>query len=144
MKWIMILLGLLIIASVAGIIYVRSVGHDPDHWHVDPAKVTQVNGSNEYLGSETFAADPSIIGAALTSALGGEVIAGDLSDGWATFVVRTPLVGYPDYVSVRVVPVEAGTQVIVYSRSRFGKSDLGANKTRVESLFSSLKDSSSS
>ena len=144
MKWIVIFLGILIVAAVAGVIYVRTASHDPARWHVDPATVTDVNAANEFLGSETFSAAPDAVASLLKKELGGEVLAGDLSDGWVTIVVRTALIGYPDYVSVRLTAVDDRTRATLYSRSRFGKSDLGANKARVERVFSILKSATGS
>jgi len=143
-KWLLIIICALVVLAIAGSVYVRSAGHDPARWHVDPATVTDVNESNEYLASETFAASPQAVAGALKDALGGEVLAGNLSDGWATIVVRSALIGYPDYVSARISPAGDGSQVTLYSRSRYGLSDLGANKTRVEKVFATLKNASNS
>lgn len=139
LKWIAILAALLIVASLAGILYVRLAAHDPARWHVDPAGVTGVNEENQHLARETFAADPATVAAALTDTLGGELLAGDLPDGYATYVVRTPLVGYPDYISVRIDPAEEGSTLTLFSRSRFGKSDLGANKARVTRVLAEMR-----
>jgi len=60
--------------------------------------------------------------------------------GFVTLVVRTPLIGYPDYVSLRIAEEGAEmARVTVYSRSRFGRRDFGANKTRVTRIFDELK-----
>lgn len=48
------------------------------------------------------------------------------------FVVRTPLMRYPDTVDVLVLPAEGGrSTVAIYSRSQIGRSDLGANLSRI-------------
>ena len=47
-------------------------------------------------------------------------------------LVRTPIMRWPDIISVQVVPLENDKSTIrIYSRSIYGRSDLGANKTRV-------------
>jgi len=54
-------------------------------------------------------------------------------------IVRTPLVRFPDRVSIQVFPVTEGTATLaIYSRSRYGSSDYGANRTRVEAWLSQL------
>ncbi len=49
------------------------------------------------------------------------------------FVVRTPLMRFPDTVDVMVLPAEGGkSTVAIYSRSLIGRSDLGANLARIK------------
>lgn len=49
------------------------------------------------------------------------------------FVVRTPLMRFPDTVDVMVLPVEGGRSTVAfYSRSQIGRSDLGANLARLK------------
>lgn len=50
----------------------------------------------------------------------------------ASYISRTPLMGYPDYVSLRVISVEGGASFAIWSRSRFGRSDFGLNAARIE------------
>lgn len=48
------------------------------------------------------------------------------------FVVRTPMIRYPDTVDMMVLPVAGGgSTVALYSRSLVGRSDLGANLARL-------------
>ena len=57
------------------------------------------------------------------------------------FVARTPFLGFKDDVDVQVLPPhegEAGPQLAIYSRSRVGYSDLGANAKRVNTLLEKL------
>ena len=142
-KWLLIAFGLFFIALFAGTLYVRLASHDPAQWHVDPATVTEVNADNQYRDSTVVSGDRSTVTARLSKVLGGDVIGGTWESGFVTLVVRTPLYGYPDYVSVRVTEESAETTgVTIFSRSRFGKLDFGANKKRVETVFTALKTSS--
>jgi len=55
------------------------------------------------------------------------------------FVQRTELIRYPDIITVRFVPIDAATSTLaIYSRSVYGKSDFGVNKTRIDAWFSEL------
>lgn len=57
------------------------------------------------------------------------------------FIARTPLLGFRDDVDIAVLPAgdgQQGTSLAVYSRSRVGYSDLGANKKRVLALLDAL------
>ena len=59
-------------------------------------------------------------------------------DGFATYVQRTKLVQFPDYVSVKAVEVDGGSALHIFSRSRFGYSDRGVNKKRILSWLEKL------
>jgi len=49
------------------------------------------------------------------------------------FVQRTPLMGFPDTVTVRFIPLSDTTSTIaIYSRSKVGYSDMGVNGKRVQ------------
>lgn len=139
-KWLFIAFGLFGVFLFAGTLYVRLASHDPAQWHVDPATVTEVETDNQYLDSAVLPGDTQTVVARLSKILGGEVIGGSFEAGFVTLVVRTPLYGYPDYVSMRISEEgEASTRVAMFSRSRFGKIDFGANKARVETIFAKLR-----
>lgn len=49
-----------------------------------------------------------------------------------TFEALTPLVNFPDTITVRFLPTgENGSTLAIYSRSHYGHSDLGANEKRI-------------
>jgi len=140
MKWMLRAFGLFAVLLFVGTLYVRLAPSDPAQWHVDPATVTDVNLDNQYLEKTTVPGEVSAVAASLSKILGGEVVSGSFEAGFVTVVVRTPLYGYPDYVSVRIAEAGTGTSdVTLFSRSRFGKLDLGANKARVERVLSELR-----
>ena len=69
----------------------------------------------------------------------------NVSDGPATgdplaytFVAVTPLLRFKDDVDVRFLAVDGGASLAIYSRSRVGYSDLGANRKRVEAWLQAL------
>lgn len=49
----------------------------------------------------------------------------------AQWVERSGLMNYPDIIVAQLLPGEGNTGLILYSRSLFGYSDLGANRRRV-------------
>jgi len=59
------------------------------------------------------------------------------------FIATSRLMRYKDDIDVLILPAEAGAEsgsrLAVYSRSRKGYSDLGANKKRVSELLEGLK-----
>lgn len=57
------------------------------------------------------------------------------------FIARTPLIGFRDDVDVHVIPVgeeNKESTLCIYSRSRVGRSDLGANRKRVVGFLDKL------
>lgn len=147
---------LAIIAIAAGLLlYVRLAGHDASVWHVDPltAPTPQTPNSWRVVPAGTaaptagqvsalYAAKPADLMAALEKVALAEAdtirLAGG-DEGYVTYVQRTPLVKYPDYVSVRAIDAGNGQSTLaLLSRSRYGKSDLGVNKARVERWLAGL------
>jgi len=61
-------------------------------------------------------------------------LAGSVDEGRITWVVRSAVWGFPDYVTA-----EAGPEgLAVWSRLRYGRSDLGMNRARLEAWFARL------
>ena len=67
-----------------------------------------------------------------------ERLAGSAEAGMATYVTRSKVFGFPDYTTIR----QRDGQLEIYGRLRFGKSDLGVNKARVESWLAHLDHAS--
>lgn len=128
---------------VALVLWVRFAQNDSARWHVDPAVVTKTAKPNQFLmrdggdaPAEMFDLPPEQLAAAFHEVAVAQprvtVLAEDASDFWITYEQRSKLMGYPDFISVRITPVAGGKSAVqIYSRSRFGKSDLGVNKARV-------------
>lgn len=137
--------------------YVRLAGDDPARWHVDPITAAPTGNPNSWrVGPEgegqpvdapapVFALEAGDLAAALDRVALGDVrtkrLAGAPEDLWVTYVQRSRLMGYPDYVSVRVVPLGPGRATLaIYSRARYGQSDLGVNRARVEKWLAGLAE----
>jgi uncharacterized protein (DUF1499 family) len=57
-----------------------------------------------------------------------------------SYVAVTRVLRFRDDVDVLLAPTEDGrTQVAIYSRSRLGYSDMGANRKRVKALLAALR-----
>lgn len=141
-------LGLVIVISVALAIYIRVAPDDPARWHRDPAGRTATDKQNDYLVapeggdmvSPVYDKTPEALMTAfqkMALAQPNTTLLGE-RDGFATFVQRTRLMSFPDYITVRAVPAEGGSQLYVYSRSRYGRSDFGVNKARVSAWLKKL------
>jgi len=55
------------------------------------------------------------------------------------FVQRTALLRFPDFISVRFIKLSEKTSgLAIYSRSKYGYSDLGANRARIDDWLDQL------
>ena len=66
---------------------------------------------------------------------GWEITALDESAGRIEAVVTTRWFGFRDDVVIRIAPAGAGTRVDMRSKSRVGRSDVGANANRIEDFL---------
>ncbi|MGF1446082.1 MAG: DUF1499 domain-containing protein [Pikeienuella sp.] len=131
------------------------VGHDPVRWHIDPLTAARTGKPNDYLVAPkgmaaarldrvtaSVAGTPEALAGRLHEAALAEprveVVAGGPATGFTTYVQRSAIFGFPDYVSVRAITVTDGAALAIWSRSRFGYSDLGVNKARVERWLSAV------
>jgi uncharacterized protein (DUF1499 family) len=92
-----------------------------------------------------FAADARSLRAALAKVIAAEPkvvrVAADDAGGTERFVQRSALLGYPDTIVVRYVDLPGGRSTLaLYSRAQIGRSDLGANKARLERWLARLAD----
>jgi len=151
-----VFLALLLLVAGA-LLFVRFAPHDLTQWHVDPLTAPTPETPNSWRvappgqepgvagqQSPVYRTTPAELMAALDRiALAQpdtERLAGAPDEDFITYVQRTPLVKYPDYVSVKAVDLGNGTSALaLLSRSRFGQSDLGVNKARVAGWLKGLE-----
>lgn len=64
---------------------------------------------------------------------GLEQVDADSGQGTLRFVQRSPILGFPDTINVKVASTADGSSaVLIYSRSQLGKGDMGVNLARVK------------
>lgn len=143
-----LILGLLAAAAVMA--FIRFTPSDPADWHVDPRAVARPSTPNAWLiravGGDAPAPEYAVPAPELARIVDEVVaaqprtrrLAGAVEAGHMTYVTRTPLMGFPDYVSVRVFATATGASLAVFSRSRFGHSDLGTNRRRLEDWMAAI------
>lgn len=133
MNWVIWCLSAVVVLLVGMAIWVRSAPSDLAEWHVMPAGVTDRDfegGAMRIIGAgdDGFKRLDDIIRAEPRT----EVLAGSVESGMITYISRSKWVGFPDYTTMRA----AGKQIELYSRLRFGRSDLGVNRDRLERWIS--------
>ena len=125
----------LILIVVGGLAWIRLAPSDPAVWHVDP-KVTAdqdlAGGVRRRIPAEdgTFATLDRIILATPRT----EVLAGSVEEGKVTYITRSQWMGFTDYTTV----MKDADVLELFARQRFGQSDLGVNKARVEGWLDRL------
>lgn len=125
------LIWLIMVATVAFAAYVRFAPSNPDHWHVDPIDSSKRMEAGVLV---RMPVDLAVLHAAMMTAPRVRVLAGSVQDGHITYVARSKLWGFPDYISVK----QTGSNLAVYSRQRFGSSDHGVNARRLLGLAEAI------
>lgn len=69
---------------------------------------------------------------------GVTILAGTVAEGHVTYIARSRVVGFPDYISVVAYPQDGGTALAIYGRLRFGRSDFGVNRKRAQRWLAAL------
>ena len=129
--------------------YIRFARPNESNWHVDPELVSRNDLRNSFLINSKssnffhYAVPVKELYQELYTIFEEDRcqrVFGDIEDGLITFVCRSRLFGFPDYVSIRFREPETGVSTLsVFSRSRFGIYDFGKNKKRVNNWLQQLK-----
>lgn len=124
----MLLAWLLVAALVVGLGFVRLAPSDPLDWNTQP----EFSEDKEFRGGVFRVVRTGPDGLErfhriAASAPRTSVLAGGPQDGMATYITRTQVLGLPDYTTAK----QEGDLLKVYARLRFGRSDLGTNKARI-------------
>lgn len=150
-KYLLILGVILTLGTAIGM---RSVSDDPAQWHVDPTATDRTGRPNDYLVAPAGLTSAKVDLEAIVHPVPADellflfdavarpsstVLAGSVKDKHITYVQRTSVLGFPDYISVKAIDVEGGSALIIWSRSRFGYSDMGVNKKRVDAWLGQIK-----
>lgn len=134
---------------LGGMLYVRLAPSDPALWHADPLLAERPQTPNFHLirpvggnaSAPIYLMRPAALAAAIdrvARADGAELVIGSVEDGHMTYVSRSAFMGFPDYTSIKVLPAGEGATFAAFARARFGNSDLGVNRRRLERWLHAL------
>lgn len=126
----------LLVLIIAGLAYIRLAPSDVNIWHDMPDFDTDQDLAGgvmrviDSVDQEQFAKLVDAINASdrVTP------LAGSVQDGKITFIARTKWMGFPDYVTLQW----RDGRLRIYSRLRFGRSDLGVNARRMDAWLSQV------
>lgn len=139
MKTIGLIALIVLCAILVSLAWVRFAPAKADRYHVAPGSEPKPEGRGvQLLGEDApyFEASPSAVEAALraVAARKGRVklVAESENPRRMTYLARTKIVGFPDYMTFEFSPEGAGTRLEVLSRARFAGYDWDVNAKRVE------------
>ncbi|MEM9576213.1 MAG: DUF1499 domain-containing protein [Pseudomonadota bacterium] len=127
---------LLIFVVLFAMAYVRVAPLDPLRWHVP----IEASADEDLTGGavRVIAGDDATFRALDAEAQNlkrTRVLAGSLAEGRITYVTRSFFFGFPDLTTIE----QAGEEIRLYGRLRFGASDLGVNRNRLERLIAAAQ-----
>ena len=151
MKIALVIVVCLALLVAVGLAYIRLAPSDPTRWHVDPLTADSPGEGGFLLRPDGGDARPDVHDTTPQALLRAfdrtararprtRVLAGSVAEGRITYVARSRLMGFPDYVTVQAVPADGGAALAILARSRFGRSDLGVNRARTERWLDMLRD----
>lgn len=116
--------------------YVRLAPSDPKVWH----RPLKFNENKDLAGGverviEGSPDDLARLDSIIRETPRTKVLAGRLDEGHLTYVTRSAVFGFPDYTTVQLTD----GQIKIFGRLRFGRSDLGVNRKRVDRWLDALQ-----
>ena len=130
-----VLLAALSVALIGAALWVRLAPSAPARWHIDPDAAPDPGPAGFRRVIETDLPPAETLGrlaAVAEAAPRSRRLAGSPGSGRITWIVRSRLWGFPDYVTAAARPTARGSRLTVLGRLRFGRSDLGVNRKRIE------------
>lgn len=113
-------------------------GPKPNQYLLCPADVCRLETPDDE--PRTYPLDATALKQRFLAALSGDniEIVEDRPLG-LRFIVRTPLMRFPDTVNVEFLERTGGATIALYSRSKLGRSDLGINAKRAKGWIAVLE-----
>ncbi len=125
----------LLVVLGLGAAYVRLAPSDPARWHV----VREITADRDLEGGVLRRVETGADGLARLDKVARawprtRILAGSVDEGMITYVTRSAVLGFPDYTTVRQVD----GWLEVNARLRFGRSDFGVNRARIEAWLAQI------
>ncbi|MEO0402352.1 MAG: DUF1499 domain-containing protein [Pseudomonadota bacterium] len=136
MKIIVYFVVFICVSLVAWAAYVRLGATDGPKWH---AEIVAQSDADMIGGAvRVIRADPEVMAAAdayMQALPRTEVVAGSIASGRITYVTRSATIGFPDYTTLQY----ADGILKMHARLRFGRSDFGVNRKRLEGVLRAVQ-----
>jgi len=126
----------LVFAVLLLMAYIRMAHLDADRWHVPieaASSEDRMGGAVRVIDGD--AATLGALDAAAKDLKRTHVLAGSVAQGRITYVTRSLFFGFPDLTTIELVD----GQIRMFARLRFGTSDMGVNRNRLERLIAAVE-----
>jgi len=129
--------GLILTAVVAAAFsaYARLAPSDVARWHVPVSDAPDPGTGGAKVLTDPLEGQPLARLAAVAESEGAELLAGTVEEGRMTWIARSRIMGFPDYITAEITD---DNRLHVLSRLRFGAADLGVNAARMERWLAAL------
>lgn len=130
---------------VALILAARFIPADSEPFHEDPASANKQRSEVRLIGREAprFNVEADALLAAFSKIARSDwrvgVVGGSIDEGMMTFVARSTVFGFRDYITVKATDEAGGSKLSIYARPRFNVYDWGANQKRLDRWLGKLE-----
>ena len=125
-----------LVIVVGGLLYIRLAPHDAASLHLPvpgEENADMATGAIRVANTDDIGFSAAI--AYLESLPRTDRLVGRAEEGLVTFVSRSRVMGFPDYTTLEY----RDGKLKAYARLRFGQSDLGVNRKRLEGLIAAIQ-----
>lgn len=133
MKWLGLGLLALLIAFLLLLVWIRLAPDDVGRWHHLPDRIEDRDMESGVM--RVVSSDLADLERIIRATPRTHLLAGSVADGMVTYVTRSKVFGFPDYTTVQ----QRGDDLALHARLRYGTSDMGVNKARVERWLAALR-----
>ena len=127
------------------LVALRFVPADGEPFHEDPAQADRQRSEFRLIGREAprYHVDADTLLEAFSSIARSRwnvfLVEGSVDEGMMTFVSRSTVFGFRDYITVKATDEAGGAKLSIISRPRFNVYDWGVNKKRLSRWLGELE-----
>lgn len=141
MKTLLYTLGFILV----GLVLLRLTPVDVDDFHIDPSEPEKRISKFRLIGREAprypASADQALEAFAkiATGDFNVQRVRGNVDEGMMTFMARSHVFGFRDFITVKSVDEPEGAKLSIYARPRANVYDWGVNKKRLDRWMAKLE-----
>ena len=135
-----------ILLIAAAIVLARFIPVDTEPFHEDPAEPDARRSEVRLIGRDAprFPGEADAVLEAFSEIAlrdwGVHIVQGSVDEGMITFVARSKVFGFRDFITVKAVDEAGGvTKLSVFARPRFNVYDWGVNQKRLDRWLGELE-----
>ncbi len=127
------------------VLIARFIPADSEPYHEDPAEPDTRRSEFRLIGPEAprYHVDADTVLEAFSDIARSRwnvlLAEGSVDEGMLTFVSRSPVFGFRDYITVKAVDESGGAKLSVFARPRFDVYDWGVNARRLDRWLGELE-----